>query len=251
MLNMLVIDDNIYFAKIVVNSISTLNPDLRLCALVTDGEEAINVINTQKIDLILLDLNLPIYNGIDILEYLMTNNKNIYFNSIIVISGEAEMLLKIRNNPFVYSYIQKSSGIENILKEINQLASFKKSELKKEDTNKQKRQLIKQQIYKELLCIGYNNKYAGTKYLSDSIYLQYFINNRKSIKLKNDIYPIISQKYNVTINTIKCDIIMATNKANKDISKNHIQNYFGFFLDKKITPKLVINTVLNKIKHKI
>lgn len=197
MLNMLVVDDNIYFAKVLINSINKSNPNLRLYMIATDGEEALNVINTQKIDLVLLDLNIPIYDGIDILEYLTANNKDIYFNSIIVISGENEMILKIRNNPFVYSCISKASGMENILKEINQLVSLKDAELEKEKQKKQKNKLIRKKINTELLKIGYNNKYTGTKYLLDTIYLQYFMNNKKNIKLKNDIYPIISKEYNI------------------------------------------------------
>ena len=248
MLNMLVVDDNLYFAKVLINNIVQINPDLRLCMIATDGKEALNAINTKDIDLILLDLKIPIYNGLDIIEYLVTHNKNSYCNSIIVISGENDMILKIRNNPLIYSYINKGSGMESILREINQLISIKKEQIKKENLNNQRKQLIRQQINTALSEIGYANKYDGTKYLSDTIYFHYFLNKKKNIKLKNDIYSIISKKYNITVNTIKCDIIMATKKVNESVPEEHIKKYFGFFLDKKITPKLVINTVLNKIK---
>lgn len=250
MLNMLIVDDNLYFAKSLINNIVQLNSDIRLCMIATDGKEALNAINTKDIDLIILDLKIPIYNGLDIIEYLISINKNIYYNSIIVISGENEMILKVRNNPLIYSYINKSAGMDNILKEINQLVFLKKEELEKERINKRKKQLIKQQINNELYKIGYINKYAGTKYLSDAIYFYYFINNKKNIKLKNDIYPIISKKYNLSVNTVKCDIIMATKKMNENVSKENREKYFGFFFDKKITPKLVINAVLNKINKK-
>ena len=131
MLNMLVVDDNLYFAKVLINNIVQINPDLRLCMIATDGKEALNAINTKDIDLILLDLKIPIYNGLDIIEYLVTHNKNSYCNSIIVISGENDMILKIRNNPLIYSYINKGSGMESILREINQLISIKKEQIKK------------------------------------------------------------------------------------------------------------------------
>lgn len=71
--------------------------------------------------------------------------------------------------------------------------------------------------------------------------------NNRSIKLEKDIYPILSTKHNKTVNTIKCDIIRATNQIMYDIDNIHIKKYFGYFFDKKITPKLVINTVLQKI----
>lgn len=98
--------------------------------IATNGKEALDALNTQKIDLILLDLKLPEYSGLDILEFLIRYN-NIYNNSVIVISGESEMILKVRNNPLVYSYINKGAGMENIIKEINQLVFLKKEEVKK------------------------------------------------------------------------------------------------------------------------
>ena len=59
-----------------------------------------------------------------------------------------------------------------------------------------------------------------------------------------------SKKYSKNINTIKSDIIKATNKINDDNKKNELKKYFSYFLDNKIKPKLVINTVLNKIAYK-
>lgn len=246
MLNMLVVDDNIFFTKSLINNVVKENPDIRLCMIATNGKEALDALNTQKIDLILLDLKLPEYSGLDILEFLIRYN-NIYNNSVIVISGESEMILKVRNNPLVYSYINKGAGMENIIKEINQLVFLKKEEVKKEKINNKRKKLVRQQIRKELYKIGYTDKYAGIKYIADTIYLQYFIENKKNIKLKNDIYPIISQKYNMPVNTVKCDIITATRKVKDSVPEEHIKQYFGFFWDKKITPKLVINTVLKKI----
>lgn len=245
MLNMLVVDDNIFFTKSLINNVVKENPDIRLCMIATNGKEALDALNTQKIDLILLDLKLPEYSGLDILEFLIRYN-NIYNNSVIVISGESEMILKVRNNPLVYSYINKGAGMENIIKEINQLVFLKKEEVKKEKINNKRKKLVRQQIRKELYKIGYTDKYAGTKYIADTIYLQYFIENKKNIKLKNDIYQIISQKYNIPVNTVKCDIITATRKVKESVPEEHIKQYFGFFWDKKITPKLVINTVLKK-----
>lgn len=251
MLNMLVVDDNIFFTKALINNIVKANPDVRLCMIATDGKEALNAINTQKIDFILLDLKLPEYSGLDILEYLIKESNRTYNNSIIVISGESEMILKVKNNPLVYGYINKGSGMENIIKEINQLVSFKKEEVEKDKINNERKKLVRQQIKKELYKIGYTNQYAGTKYIYDTIYLQYFMENKRNVKLKNDIYPIISKKYNIPVNTIKCDIITATRKVKENVPEEHIKKYFGFFWDKKITPKLVMNTVLTKIKNKI
>lgn len=83
----------------------------------------------------------------------------------------------------------------------------------------------------------------------DAIYLLYFSKKTKNIKLEKDIYPIIAKKNNTTINTVKCDIIRATNQVNNVANQRDTKEYFGYFLDEKIKPKLVMNTILKKIKQ--
>lgn len=130
MLNMLVVDDNIFFSKILINQVVQSNSNLRLCMIATDGKEAIDILKKQKIDIILLDLKLPIYSGIDILDFLKTNKKTDYYNSIIAISGESDMIAKIRNNPLIYTFFNKCTDIHTIVNEICELAKIKEKDLK-------------------------------------------------------------------------------------------------------------------------
>ena len=96
---------------------------MRLYKIYTNGREALDIIKSPKndIDIILLDLNLPEYSGIQILKYMESNKLVKFKNSVIVISGEVDLILQIRNNPYLFSYINKISGIEKILVEINNL----------------------------------------------------------------------------------------------------------------------------------
>lgn len=85
MVNVLIIEDNIHYAIFMMNYLCQHNPDIRICNIISDGKEAINVLNRQKnIDIVLLDLNLPNYNGGEILEKIV--NKEKYTDSIIVLS---------------------------------------------------------------------------------------------------------------------------------------------------------------------
>lgn len=75
--------------------------------------------------------------------------------------------------------------------------------------------MIKSKIKNELLKLGYNPLHLGTAYLSDIIYYIYISNqNNLCINLERDIYIIISNHYNKNIQTIKSDIIKATNCTN-------------------------------------
>lgn len=130
MLNVLVVDDNFYYSKNLINIISANNSKIRVCNFCTNGKEVIELLrdNTSEIDVILLDLKIPEYNGIDILNYIENNNLEKFKSSIIVISGEIDMITKLRNNPYLYTIINKANGYDVILRELNNLIYIKEEE---------------------------------------------------------------------------------------------------------------------------
>ena len=77
----------------------SLLPDAR------DGEEAIQMIHRKEPDIILLDLNIPKVNGLQILEYL--KNKNIKSKVIIVSCNEEFAMVKKAMKLGAYDYLRK------------------------------------------------------------------------------------------------------------------------------------------------
>ncbi len=181
MLDLLVVDDNIYFSKMLINNVIQNNSNLRLCKIATDGKEALDIIAKRKLDIILLDLKLPVYSGLEILDFLTENKKDIYNGSIIVISGETNMISRVSKNPLVYDYITKGMGIDSIIKTINTLCKEKETEISMLNRKRKISMFVKNQIYKELSNIGYNVHHNGTKYLMETIYFIYC--NKKQRKL--------------------------------------------------------------------
>lgn len=241
MVNVLVVEDNLYYSKNLINILSDTNPKMRLYKISTDGKEAIDILKNQKniIDIILLDLNLPKYNGIQILKYMESNKLVKFKNSVIVISGEMDLILQIRNNPYLFSYINKTSGIEKILVEINNLIKIKEDE----------KSSIEYKVFNELKNLHYNFSYNGTKYLMETILLLYKTNKWEDIKLEKEIYPILSKKYKKTVRNIKTNIIHATDLMYYDCSSDILNSYFKIFDSQKPTPKTVILTITSKLKY--
>lgn len=73
---MIIADDNIYYAKALMDYINASNDDIRVCNITVDGKETLELLNSNdKIDIFLLDLKMPIFTGIEILNNLDENKK--------------------------------------------------------------------------------------------------------------------------------------------------------------------------------
>lgn len=243
MINILFVDDNYSYSKNIINKVTEQSLDVRLYKFLTDGKEALKIIINEfdKIDIILLDLKLPGYSGIDILKKIDEEKIFKYRHSIVVLSGEPEMMQKIRNNPYVYTFISKGNGFEYAINKIYDLVNIKKCF----------QNSIESQIISELKKVNYNFSYIGTKYIYESILLLCTEFENEKIKLEKHIYPLIAKKYHTTINTVKTNISNSTNEMYYDCKREILDKYFGLCDNEKPTPKEVIFIIVSNIKYPI
>ena len=239
MQKLLVIEDNLIQAYFLTNTICKEVPDVKLYHIALTGKEAINIIKEEIVDIIIMDLKLPDMTGIDILNYISENNIVKYDSSIIVFTGEMELLSQVIGNKYVFDYCSKINGMDFIITKIKKLL-----ELKRKCYNIT---LIKEKIKKELENLKYNFSYLGTKYLCECIYECYNKNKIYDINLNKDIYPIISKKYHKTISSIKANIFQATSIMYYEIEEQILQEYFGYNVRSKPKTKDIITRVLQKL----
>lgn len=120
--------------------------------------------------------------------------------------------------------------------------------------NKSKEKTIKESIKSELKKLNYNFNFIGTKYLIDTIYLLYYLKTYYKFSLEGDIYPVIANKYNEAVGTIKSAIIYATDQMFYDCREKDLINYIhenNVYVDNekfKPGPKKIIQAVLIKIQ---
>lgn len=235
MINVLIADDNLDFCKNIINTILE-NINVKVCKVCTNGKETLDELsNTDQIDIIILDMIMPIYGGMEVLSKLSIKQKEKYNNSIIAISGDNTFASQLLDNPLIYDFIFKGTQKEEIIKRIKRLS---------DDKNIADKRKI---IINELEDIGYDRRYKGTVYLIEAI-MQIYLNNTLMIdNLQKDIYPKISRIYNKTINNIKCNINNATEAMYYNCDSKKLKEYFNFYDDTKPTTKTVIYTILNKI----
>lgn len=235
MQKVLIIEDNILQSKQIINYISKNNEDIKLYSISYTCKEALDIIKTEKADIILLDLNLPDSPGTQIIEFIQANNIKKYIGSIIVITGERQMFLTIKDSPYIFSYIPKPYSLENIQKSLKNISDSKKDDK------------IKDSINSELRHLHYNFSYNGTRYLSETIFEIYKKEDFLIDNLKKDIYPIIAKRHNKSVNTICGNIKQATKCMCLDCDEKILNDYFCYSYFVKPKLKEIIFTILNKI----
>lgn len=237
MLNMLIADDNIHFLKSIINDILTTNDKIRLIKVATDGKETLDIIKKQRIDILLLDLNMPIYSGLEIIDIIHTL-KLYCIPNIIVISGDSEMLPELIKSQKVNYFLAKNSF--NFVERLNRLLSDIVMDNDYYHTN--------QFILSELHSIGLSLKLNGTKYLLESIYYIYSSNNYELIdNLEKNVYQVLAKQHHTTASNIKSNILKSINSMYLSTDIEKIKEYFSFDDDIKPTPKLLIEIILNKL----
>ena len=83
------------------------------CKTAANGEEAINEIKKDSFALVLLDIKMPINNGIDALPEILDHDKDI---AVIIITGIMEVEIALNALKLgAYDYIMKPFGIEEVI----------------------------------------------------------------------------------------------------------------------------------------
>lgn len=81
----LVVDDEPKHRKGLINMIKMFRPDYNVFGA-RNGQEALNFISTNPIDILITDIKMPIMDGLELIEKLMEHHKNI---KIILLSAYA------------------------------------------------------------------------------------------------------------------------------------------------------------------
>ncbi len=236
MQNLLIVEDDLIQAHFLANAICREISNIRLYNIATTGNEAINIIKEESIDIIVLDLKLPDMSGIDIIDFISKNNMSKYDSSIIILTGEMELLKKTIGNKCIYSYSSKINGLGFIIEKLENLIS-EKQKINYIDS-------IKEQIQTELNMLKFDFSYIGTKLLYESIYECYCKTNMYDINLNKDIYPIISKKYHKNINSIRTSIFQSISMMYYEIEEEKLSNYFGYKIIRKPKTKDIIFAIL-------
>ena len=220
-MNVLIIEKDMKYCNKLIKVIGN-NFDLKFCMISSHYEEIENGLKEFDFNLIIIE-----YELIDEFKSILEK----YSNIVMVIYSDKG------KNEFNNLYINKTDSPEEVLSKLMSLLN-----------NNIINYSLKLEIKNELKYLGYNPKYCGTKYLFEVIYI--LLNNEQynyNDNLEKDIYPIIAKRYGKSVNTIKCNIINATDMMVCECEENKLLEYLGYYDFSKPGPKKIIESIVLRL----
>lgn len=198
--------------------------NLKICMISSYYDEIENIVDEFDFNLIFMNRDL-----IDNFRFILRK----YSDITMFINSDKEVISN-------FTYLNKIDNSDEI---ISKITKFLNNSMMNCD--------LKLEIKSELRYLGYNPKYYGTKYLLEAIYI--LIENKiynYNSNLEKKIYPIIAKKYGKTVNSIKCNIINATDIMIYECEEEKLLEYLGYYDFSKPGPKKIIESIILKISKK-
>ena len=207
MIKYLIIDDE-YIAHDIIKGYCDLLPNMQLMKNCYDAIEAIEYLNSNTIDLIFLDLNMPKLKGFEFLKTLTSTPK------VIVTTAYSEFALE-GYELNVSDYLLKPFSFERFLKAINKTVSSKS---KTSHSIAEKKEVISESIF-----LRSNNKY-----------IQVAIDTIQYMEAAGNYTKVITINETITIREKISDVLELLNnidfiQVHKSfaVSKKHIKSIEG------------------------
>ncbi len=118
--NILVVDDSPIMRKVIERACTICAYDSASIFEACNGKEGLSVLEEHQIDLLLVDINMPIMDGVQMLEKVKENDQNKDI-SILIISAESNQERIEQLNRFGASFIHKPFTSETLMAEIEKL----------------------------------------------------------------------------------------------------------------------------------
>lgn len=231
MIQVMIADDNLDLNNLCCNILSK-DKDIQIISSTLDGESTLKDYIQLKPDVLLLDLDLPKMNGIDIINNICLDETEKKKNNIIIISGNTELRYNLFNTSKIFRIMPKPVDFNDVISTIKEIA-----------TENNYIPIVEKEIRNFLFSLNFNLYADGTRYLIDAIKLG--SENIKLVRNIKTLYDKVAELHSTSSNTIKWGIRNAIETMNHNTTKHEINKIFHINYDKKMTPKYFIPLVIS------
>lgn len=219
-IKILIVEDNIQFLYALQEALKEFKADI---VSVGDGIVALEFVKTYKPDIVILDLNIPSLNGIELLEKIEQNKE--LSTSVIIVSGELNLINRIPGKHY-----NKIKGVFcKPVELVNIQESIKNIILKKKNIDNIEK------MQKVLNNFSFNKTSKGYRYLVECI--EEITEHPTEIKnIKKTVYPIIAKRHNIeNKNKVKWCVVKTLKSMIRYTDKKILAKFFASV--DEITPK--------------
>jgi len=238
MIRVMVADDNIDLNNMYCKFL-TKDKDIKIISQTTDGKETIEKYQELKPDLLLLDLEMPKINGLEVINYLSKDPNEKNKKNIIVISGKDAIRANLWNMSKVYMSLSKPADFDLIMHQIQDFIKEKKIKNK---------EITEKEILTFLYSINAKSRQRNISLLIKAIEIAY----KKPYLLRNinDLYNYISEIENKNSTAVQWSIRNTIRNINKNIPDDKLKTIFHLpDFDRSITPKYFFDNTIKYLKN--
>ena len=231
MIQVMIADDNLDLNNLCCNILSK-DKDIQIISSTLDGESTLKDYMQLKPDVLLLDLDLPKMNGIDIINNICLDETEKKKNNIIIISGNTELRYNLFNTSKIFRIMPKPVDFNDVISTIKEIV-----------TENNYIPIVEKEIRNFLFSLNFNLYADCTRYLIDAIKLG--SENIRLVRNIKTLYDEVAELHSTSSNTIKWGIRNAIETMNHNTTKHEINKIFHINYDKKMTPKYFIPLVIS------
>ena len=119
-LNLLIVDDSVTIRTVIAKAIGMSNAPVNEIQFAANGQEALNILNQSFVDLVLVDINMPVMNGVEMIDKMRADD-HLKSIPVVVVSTEGSTTrLEELKAKGVKAFIRKPFTPESIDKVIRE-----------------------------------------------------------------------------------------------------------------------------------
>lgn len=236
-IKVVIADDNKEFCEILNQFISS-NEEFKIVGIAHDGIEALEVVDREKPQILVLDIIMPHLDGLEVLERLH-NSEEDYFPNVIILSAVGQDKITQRAIKLGADYyVIKPFDFEVFIKRLKEIAG-----IGSENINVRERQgtfiapkanhagnNLETKITRIIQEIGVPAHIKGYLYLREAIGL--VIEDMDYLgAITKELYPHVADKFNTTPSRVERAIRHAIEVAWTRGNLDTINNFFGYTVD--------------------
>ncbi len=209
MKSVLIADDNSTWLNILEDGLNR-EEDYFVIGKSPDGKTAIEMIEKLKPDILLLDIIMPEYDGVYIVNHIHQNMKG-YRPYIYILSGiGTDTIIKILNDLDIDFYSMKPISIDTIINNIKKITEAQRQEEKTKNTSENRMNansqiLLINKVKETMKTLGLSPHLFSTKCTVQAV-INYINKKEEALSLTKILYPEIAAMLGVSGSSVEKNI---------------------------------------------